>query len=164
MEFIDHTLAWCRGEIFEGKMVALFGLTVLIISFLYWKFGSTPFAKAMILPMLVVGVLNFSAGAYLIINNHKRIENYPAKFKSNPIEFITSEKSRVENFSKLYPIIAWTMSGVMLIGIVTFLLIEGANGRAIGLALILFSFSLLFLDHFSTERAQMYYKEILTKS
>ena len=47
MEFIEHTVAWCRGEIFEGRLLALFGAVVVTLGLLFWRFGSTPGAKAM---------------------------------------------------------------------------------------------------------------------
>ena len=43
MDFIQYIINWCKGEIFEGKMFALFGVIVLIIAGLYWKFGHFPF-------------------------------------------------------------------------------------------------------------------------
>lgn len=41
MEFISHTIAWCKGEIFEGRMFFLFGLVVFALSLVYSKAGST---------------------------------------------------------------------------------------------------------------------------
>ena len=32
MEFIQHTINWCKGEIFEGSMVALYGAVIVIVS------------------------------------------------------------------------------------------------------------------------------------
>jgi hypothetical protein len=62
MNFIEHTVNWCTGEIFEGKMIAMFGITVIIISIAFWKTGTTPFAKAIVVPLLVVGLLSATAG------------------------------------------------------------------------------------------------------
>jgi hypothetical protein len=56
MEVINDTTNWCKGEIFEGKMSLLFGVSVLIISLAYFKWGSTPAARAMFLPLLVIAI------------------------------------------------------------------------------------------------------------
>ena len=54
MEFINHTIDWCKGEIFEGRMILLLGIFVLAVSLVYWKFGSTPQAMALLLLGLTV--------------------------------------------------------------------------------------------------------------
>jgi hypothetical protein len=54
MDFIEHTINWCTGEIFEGKMVPLFGIAVRIISIMFWKIWATPFAKAIVIPLLTL--------------------------------------------------------------------------------------------------------------
>ena len=78
MEFIENTINWCTREIFEGKMIAPFGISVTIIA-----------------------------------------------------------------------------------GIGCYVFLGGAWGRAIGLALILFGFSELFIDHFSEEGAETYHQQIV---
>jgi len=53
------------------------------------------------------------------------------------------------------------MSVIMIGAIACYIFLGGAWGRAIGLALILFSFSVLFIDHFSEERAETYHQHII---
>jgi len=161
MEFIKHALNWCNGEIFEGKMVALFGIVVVVISILFWKFGATPFAKAMFIPLLVVGLFYTAVGGTLIINNKKRIAEYQVAYKENPTEFVKSEKDRTESFIKWYPYTMYIMSGIIIIGLGSYMFWGGAWGRAIGLSSILLGFSTLFLDHFSEERAEVYHQSIV---
>ncbi len=62
MEIITSSLQWCKGEIFEGRLYLLFGICVCILAFLYWKSGSTIFAKAMFLPFLLVGLIASGTG------------------------------------------------------------------------------------------------------
>jgi hypothetical protein len=161
MEFIEYTLNWCRGEIFEGKLVFLFGAVVLVIAFLYWKFGSTPFTKAMIIPLLVVALFGLIAGGSLVVKNQKRIVDYQQAWEENPQAFVESEKTRTDNFIKWYPVTMYTLSGLTVIGLCCYAFWAGAWGRAIGLGLILLSLSGLFLDHFSEERAETYHQHIV---
>ena len=52
--------------------------------------------------------------------------------------------------------------GVIMLGGVILMNIKGTPlPRAIALAMMLFSFSVFFLDHFSEERADIYHKEIV---
>jgi hypothetical protein len=161
MNFIEHTVNWCTGEIFEGKMIAVFGITVIIISIAFWKTGTTPFAKAIVVPLLVVGLLSVTVGTGMVINNNKRIVAYKAACQENPTAFIQSEKERTDDFIKWYPYTQYIMSAIIIAGIGCYIFLGGAWGRAIGLALILFGFSVLFIDHFSEERAEIYHKHIV---
>ena len=71
MEFIQHTINWVRGEILESVVFGAFGFITLIISIVFWRFGKTPSAKGMIIPLLVIGLFYFIAGQsiYTEINN-----------------------------------------------------------------------------------------------
>jgi len=161
MEIIQHSINWCRGEIFEGKMSLLFGVIILVLSIAYWKFGSTPYAKSMFVPLLVVAVLTITAGIYLISTNQARIPVYTEAFTSDPAQFIQDEKERTEEFIKWYPYTRYIFLGVMLVGALGMILSNGALIRAIGISLMLLSLYIFVLDHFSEERAETYYGEIL---
>jgi glucan phosphoethanolaminetransferase (alkaline phosphatase superfamily) len=163
MEFNSYTIAWCRGEIFEGKLFFLFGFVVVAVALLYWRFSSTPFSKAMFIPMLVVGLLCMGAGSSLVYSNQKRIVEYEKAYTQAPLEFIKSEKQRTEAFIKWYPYTMYGMSALIMLGISIFLFRPSPTGRAIGLALMLLAYSILFLDHFSEERADVYHQKIISQ-
>ncbi len=95
------------------------------------------------------------------INNGKRIVDYKAAYPENPTAFIQSEKERTDDFIKWYPYTQYIMSAIIIAGICCYNFLGGAWGRAIGLALILFGFSVLFIDHFSEERAETYHQHIV---
>jgi len=164
MNFIDDTVNWCKGEIFEGKMSLLFGMVMLILSFVYFKWGSTPGARAMFLPLLVIAILTISAGIYLVNTNQKRIPRYESQFKENPQQFLESEKMRTEDFIRWYPITQKIFFGIMIVGMLCLILSHSSIIRAIGIALMLLVLYVFVLDHFSEERAIFYYSKIIEHS
>ncbi len=161
MELINHTINWCKGEIFEGKMSFLFGLLVLLVGIAYWKFASTDAAKAMFIPLFVVAIFTIGTGYYLISANQKRIEVFQTQFSENPTNFIKAEKERTEAFIKWYPYAQYIMFGVMIVGMLCMILTHKPVVRAIGVALMLTAFYVFVLDHFSEERANTYHTEII---
>lgn len=164
MNFIDDTVNWCKGEIFEGKMSLLFGMVVLLLSFAYFKWGSTPGARAMFLPLLVVAILTISAGIYLVNTNQKRIPRYESQFKENPQQFLENEKMRTEDFIRWYPITQKIFFVVMIAGMLCLILSHSSIIRAIGIAVMLLVLYVFVLDHFSEERATFYYSKIVERS
>ena len=37
MTFIEHTLNWVKGEIFEAGMLALWGTMLVVMTVFFWK-------------------------------------------------------------------------------------------------------------------------------
>lgn len=161
MEFIEHSIAWCRGEIFEGRMLALFGAVIVTLALIFWRMGSTPSARAMFIPLLVVGALALVAGLSMNFSNQARIGTYRAAYVDNSTQFVEAERARTEAFIKWYPYTMYTFSVVILLGIGVFLWKPTPVGRAIGLATLVLGLSVLFLDHFSEERADGYHSQII---
>ena len=161
MELIEHTVAWCRGEIFEGRLLALFGTSVVIIALCFSRFGTTPSARAMFVPLLMVGAVAMLVGLSMNFNNQARIPKYTAAYETNPTAFIQSERERTDDFIRWYPITMASFSLIALFGCAIYFFRPTPIGRAIGLATLLMSLAVLFLDHFSEERAAAYHDAIV---
>lgn len=161
MEFINYTNQWIKGEIFEAKLIIAFSFATILIALLFYYLGTTQNAKALLFPFIIVGIFFFSIGAGMLYSNSKRPTEFFQAYKSNEIEFVKSEKNRVEKFVSWYPITRWVMAGLGLLGVVIFIFWQTPIGRAIGIALILTMLTTYIIDHFSEERAHNYYKHII---
>ena len=160
MNFYQHTQNWYDGELFEGKMVLFFGIIITIMSLLIWKYGTTPNAKSLIIPLLSVGLL-FSIGlSAMIINYPKRMAKSELAFEENAPKFILLEKKRVEDFQVLYKYSVVFAAVSFLLTIIAFGFMENRIFQSICIALMLISVALVIIDHFSKERAEIYYLEI----
>jgi hypothetical protein len=163
MDFLQQTINWVKGEIFEAIIIGSFGLLTIICSLLLWKFGETPNAKAVIIPLAVVGILLLAITIGGITGNNKRLLQYTEAFKKDKIEFVKSEKKRVEDFQYLYKMTIIIASIGFVIAICFFLFTNNPTLKAIGLALIILGLAGLSIDFFSKERADTYYKAIMTE-
>ena len=160
MRFFEHTERWFKGEAFKGGMLVVFGVMLVILALYFWRFGHTPTARVLIIPLLVVGLFWSLAAGYGFIRNSNRLEEYRAQHDEAPAEFVQSEKMRVEGFIRWYRplLIGWTV--LVIIGLALFHLWGGNMGRAIGLAVILFGVAGLMVDHTSEHNARTYLSEI----
>ncbi len=163
MEFIQHTTNWVKGEIFEGTIIGSFGLLTIICSLLFWKFGETPNSKALIIPLAIVGIFFLTITIWGTASNNKRLHQYTEAFKKDKTEFVKSEKKRVEDFQYLYKMTIIIASVGFAIAICFFLFTNSPILKAIGLALIILGLSGIIIDYFSKERADTYYKAIITE-
>lgn len=160
MNFYQHTQAWFNGELFEGKLVIFFGVIITLLSLLLWKFGTTPNAKSLIIPLLIVGLL-FSVGiGSMMMNYPKRMEEAKQAFTEDAKAFLLSEKKRVEDFQVLYKYSVGFAAISFLLTIIAFGFVENTTFQSICIALMIASVSLIVIDHFSKERPKTYYIEI----
>lgn len=160
MVFIEHSLNWVKGELFEAGMLALWGAALFVLAVYFWKFGHTITAKALITPFLVVGLFwGVAGGMSLYINTH-RIDTYNLEFQKEPRAFVNKERKRVDDFIWVYRYLLIGWSVMILAGLVIFMIWGGDQGRAIGLGLILFGISGLLVDHTSEQNAYVYDAEI----
>lgn len=160
MEFIQYTINWTKGEIAEAIIMAAFGTLVILCSVLLWKFGATPYARALIIPLLVVGLIPFVAGISGAINNKNRIPLYQQAWEQDNYQFILDEKARVESFDEIfnysYPFaIICTIGGAIL-----FFLVSSPTWKAISLTLMVLGLMAYFVDYFAAERADICLEKI----
>jgi len=141
-------------------MSILFGVVVLAVSLAYFKWGSTPYAKAVFWPLLIISIFAIGAGIYLLSTNTNRIENYPKEFEKNQTKFVQAEKQRAEAFIKVYPVTFKVLFVLMIIGMLCMILSDKTLVRTIGIGLMLLCFYGYILDHFSQERAMTYHSHI----
>lgn len=161
MDLIKHTIQWCKGEIFEGKMILLFGLLLLIITFSFWKFGYTINEKALIIPMLVLSLLHIGTGITMIYSNTHKQNDYTTSYNKEPEKFRQSELVRAQGFIKYYPLTRYFSIGLILGGFLLFVLLSKATGKSIGLCVMVLGFSVIVIDYFSEERAYTYQNALL---
>lgn len=160
MPFIDHAVAWLRGEIFEAWMLIVWGASLLIMAGLFWFFARTHTMQSLFLPFAIVGLLWGAAGAGSLYSNTNRIARYEQAHEADPQAFLEAERKHVDGFIWAYRdlLIAWSVA--ILLGLAAFMLWGGSIGRAVGLGLILFGTGGLMVDHTSEHNALEYDAQI----
>lgn len=160
MNFLKHTISWCKGEIFEGRMILLFGLLLLFASISFWRFGNTPISKTFIIPTLVCAVICIAIGINANISNNRRIVDFTKTYNTNAGDFVRQEKARTENFIKWYPNTRYGAAITIIICLIAYIFSINHSLKSIALCLIIMAFALLVIDYFSEQRAMVYHNQI----
>lgn len=74
MSFIEHTIAWCQGEILEGKIIVIYALTLMILSIFILPMTHLSNSKFLIIPLLLSALIFLMVGGSLIFKNPQRIK------------------------------------------------------------------------------------------
>ena len=161
MELIDYTNKWLAGEIFEGKSILIAGICLLVLTLIVWRLGSTEYARAILIPMIVVAVMHIGTGVGMIITNKQRIPQFAEQYQQQtPQEYLNSENARVDEFMKIYPQVIIFAAIAFAVGICLFAFCTTPWLRATALALIYLALSMLVIDYFSKERGITYQQEL----
>ena len=95
MDFIQDTINWVKGEIFEAIIIGVLGLLTIICSLLFWIFGATLNSKAVIIPFSLVGIFFLITAIKGIVNNKKRVIEYTDAYQRNKVELVFNEKKEL---------------------------------------------------------------------
>lgn len=156
MNFIQHTITWCQGEILEGKVIVIYALTLIISSIFILPMTHISNSKFLIIPLLLSALIFLMVGGSLIFKNPQRMKVYQQSFLENPIEFIKSEKKRTDEFMSWYPKTAWVLIIVFTVALFMLIFIGSSSIRYFCLVILLFCLSGLVIDYFSKARAEIY--------
>jgi len=161
MNFFDVTSIWIKGEIFEARLIFIFGMSVIILGIASWKFGTTPNAKALVIPLLIIGAVYTALGSGMYFSNHKRMPSYQQVFNRDKQAFVQAEKKRVEQFQYMYVVSKVVATVFFLATLLIFWLSRNQTMQGWGIGLAVFAIAGLLVDYFSQERAGIYYHAIL---
>lgn len=160
MEFIQHTHQWVNGEILEATIMVIAGAVILLSAALFWKFGGTPNAKSLVIPLLIVGLIPFVTGIANVSNNKSRLPACKQAWQEDERAFVLAEKERVQGFDEIFKY-TYPFSLIMVMGgAVLFFLLTSPTWRAISLAMMSIGLMAYFIDHFAKERADIYMQHI----
>lgn len=160
MDLIEHTVHWAKGEITEAIAMAAFGAIIVTSAVLLWKLGGTPYSKALVVPLLVVGAIPLLMGISGAISNQNRLPEFRKAWEQNPEAFVQQEKTRVEGFDQIFK---YSYPGAVILtvgGAVLFFLLASPQWKAVSLAVMTLGLMAYFIDHFAAERAAIYLKHI----
>lgn len=157
---IQNTINWYNGEIFEGKFILGFGFFLILTALLFYFLGNTPAAKALLIPLLVIGLFFSITGVNMIYSNGKQKQEIVKRYGQNPKEFINTEIKRVNDFQYLYPMSIAISLACFLIAIALLYFTQNIYLKAIAISLILFGMAFAVIDYFSKERATIYYEQL----
>ncbi|EIW92887.1 hypothetical protein HMPREF1321_1292 [Capnocytophaga sp. oral taxon 412 str. F0487] len=161
MDLFSYTQQWLKGELLEGKLVLAFAISTALLGVVFWKFGSTPTAKALLIPLLVVGAIYTAVGTTLITSNAKYNTTFTTEYKEDPTAFAEKEKARVEGFQYQYVISKAVATVCFVLTLLIFWFSKSYTWQGIGIGLTYFGLVGLVVDYFSQQRAEAYYERIL---
>jgi hypothetical protein len=161
-DFVEVMHAYFRGE----KLLAwgFLVLGVAILGFSIWVLRSQTggFRLGLAIPLALVGVLMIVAGPLFARHNDRLAHDIEQRVANDPVEVAKGEGERMDRVNANWPRAKWSWAVIALLamGLVLFVKHDWAHG--LGLALLLLTTMLFFVDVFGERRA-VPYTEALAK-
>ena len=90
MNYFEHTANYYKGESFIGWVAIILGVSLLLLTFFFWKNNHYAAAKALVIPILIVGLFWSIAGGISIVRNPIKSKKALIEYNNNSEEFILS--------------------------------------------------------------------------
>lgn len=158
---IQNSLTWYNGEIFEARFILGFGVITIVVGLLFYFYGNVPTAKALLIPLIVIGSIFTAIGANMSLSNQKKVSEVVATYTKDKVAFVDAEKKRVEDFQYLYPMSIGISLVCFAVALGLLYFVKNTQWQAIAIALILFGSAFAIIDYFSKERATIYYEKLI---
>ena len=160
MTFLDHSLAWLRGEAFEMLLVSLVGIIILALAVVLWRIGQSPFAQTLPYMLIIVAAIFIMAGVWSYVMTPRQTKLYTESFEQDPQAFVVTEQKRVAGFERTYHYTIIGAAVAFTVAVLLFLLSNNIWARSSAVAIVFIGFSGLVIDMFSEHRAQSYRQAI----
>ena len=165
---IDHSLTWLEGELHEMRWLLAGGTLLLVLGLAAKLLATTPYARAVALPLLVLGGIVLAMGAGFTASTLQRQRAWPAAHAADPAGFAAAERARVAEFTAWYPRTRLIVAGLAVLAMVLMIYAESSGADEVArprlwswaLALFLFCGFVFVVDHFSEERAAAYAEKL----
>lgn len=161
MEIVKAANDWAKAEIFSAQIFFSFGVLFVLVSAGFWQLGNSELSQTLIYPILVAGALLMAAGIGFYFSNNKRLANFEADYKANPVTFLDSEIARTEKTIKSYENVAFKVfPGIIVVALLLIIFVDSPFWRAINIAVIAFFAVTILLDSKAHSRTKAYHEQL----
>lgn len=149
-----HT--YFRGERAIGLALVPIGLALLALAFYLWRTESGAFMASLTIPLLIVGLAGAGGGVGLVLRTDAQVAELERLHAEDPARVVALEAPRMEkvNANWIRLKVAWT--ALALVALVLLMAVKRDWATGLGLALILMSALIFWVDVFAERRARVY--------
>jgi hypothetical protein len=161
-DFIEVMHAYFRGEKLLAWTFLALGLPMLGFSIHVLRSQAAGFRLGLAIPLALAGVLMIVAGPLFARHNDRLAHDIERRVTSDPAEVAEVEGERMDKVNANWPRAkgSWAVIALLAMGLLLFVKQDWAHG--LGLALLLLTTMLFFVDVFGERRA-VPYTEALAK-
>ena len=145
MELVDHTVAWAKGEIFQGRIMFLYGL-LLFISFAFIWRSNHEVLRGTMIPLGIVICVMLGYGGYLMASRPSIPSKVGHAFSINPYQTAQDELTRLQADHKTYSALKPIWVTLIVVSAILYLLVSGLYWKGLSIGFMALFISGLVTD------------------
>lgn len=154
--FTESLTTYFRGERDGGLLLLAIGAVALVASWWLWRLYRQPLGNGMLILSLLVGLGGTLGGAFLAWRSQRQIDEYPARYRADPVELVSSERARMAKVNANWTMLKISWAVLIVASVLTVLLTTRELWRGVALGLLVVCSVVLTFDVFAEKRALEY--------
>lgn len=156
MHFIQHFNNWAKGDLFQAKLMIVWGFIFCLPLIVYSIRTHHVFFKGMIIPLNLLTFILLSYGSYLLITKGKEVQKVERQYFENQDQTFKKEQVKANENNKSYIVFKTVWGSLLLLSVVLYFLVNSIYMKGLSMGFMILFLSLLITDTFFHERLKTY--------
>ncbi len=157
MNLLDYTSAWVKGEVFQGKIMLLIGVVVLVAAIAIFR-SDNSILRGTLIPMILMLLIFFGYGGFQTFSRPGHINKVEELHAENPSEAIKQELTKAQSDDKTYQTLKVVWVILIAVSALLYLVFSTPYLKGLSIGLVGLFLANLLLDSTLHFRLQQYLK------
>ena len=159
MELLKHTTDWVNGEIFQGKIMLIIGILLLIGGIAILK-SNHEILRGMLIPLGLIITLLLGYGGFQTLARPSHLVNFSAVYQENPEKAKQQEYDKAVKDDKTYKNLKVVWAVLIVLSVVVYFIVSKDYFKGLAIGLIGLFLTTLIVDSILQYRLGIYFKKI----
>lgn len=159
MNLLDHTTTWVRGEVYQGKIMIILGIVVLICFIALFK-GNSDLLRGMTIPVGLVLLILFGYGGFQIIGRPPHINKVSELLEKSPEKVIEQEYTKAQKDNKTYSMLKKVWVSLIVVSALSYLVFSSNYLHGLSIGCVGLFFTTLLVDSILHQRLITYMRAL----
>lgn len=156
MNYIQQLHHWAKGDLLQAKIMLAWAFIFCLPLICYCFKINKIFYKGLIIPLILLVLMLFGYGSYLLITKDKEVQKLEQQYLENQKRIISKEQSRGNANSQSYVVFKTIWGSLLLVSIIIYLLASSMYIKGFSAGCIILFLTLLITDTLFHARLNVY--------
>lgn len=157
MNLLDYTNTWVKGEVFQGKIMLVIGVVLLIAGIAIFRSDNT-ILRGTLIPLGLILLIFFGYGTFQTVSRPSHINKVTAVYNESPDKAIEQEFAKAQKDENSYRILKIVWVVLIVVSAVLFLVFSTDYLKGLSIGLIALFLTTLVVDSVLHHRLLVYFE------
>lgn len=159
MNMLDYTNAWVKGEVFQGKIMLVIGVILLIAAIAIFRSDNT-LLRGTLIPLGLMLLIFFGYGGLQTFSRPAHINKVTEVYNENPDKAIEQEVVKAKKDNKLYRNLKMVWVILIALAAILYIFVSTDYFKGLSIGLVALFLTTLTVDSILHYRLKIYLEHI----